>query len=185
MQFLENKATTVTSWETFKFNNEPNKTITSTSCLEESCSQGSSKRLKLSVPIDNVATSALVNRLKKVLNKAGLERLISFPIVHCPESFGVILKAADRVNNVGKVILGWKVVYSGDTRPCSKTIEATQGDTILMHEATFEDGMAREAIAKNHSTTKEAIDVGNSAAAYQIVLTKKLRLGDDILVMLV
>ncbi|KAE8703229.1 F-box/WD repeat-containing protein 7-like [Hibiscus syriacus] len=171
MQFLDNKSTTVTSWETFNFDNESNKTITSTSCLEESCLQGSSKRMKLSIPIDNVATSALLTRLKKVLNKAGLERIISFPVVHCPEAFGVILKAADRINSVGKVIPGWKVVYSGDTRPCSETIEASEGAAILIHEATFEDGMAGEAIAKNHSTTKEAIDVGNSADAYRIILT--------------
>ncbi|OMP00013.1 zinc phosphodiesterase ELAC protein 2-like protein, partial [Corchorus capsularis] len=37
--------------------------------------------------------------------------------------------------------------------------------------ATFEDGMDGEAIAKNHSTTKEAIEVGDSAAAYRIILT--------------
>ncbi|KAK8527370.1 hypothetical protein V6N13_085203 [Hibiscus sabdariffa] len=171
MQFLDNKATTAASWETFEFDNEPNKAVTSTSSLEESCLQGSSKRLKLSVPVDNVATFALLNRLKNVLNKAGLERLISFPVVHCPEAFGVVLKAADRINSIGKAIPGWKVVYSGDTRPCSETIEASQGATILIHEATFEDGMAGEAIAKNHSTTKEAIDVGNSAGAYRIVLT--------------
>ncbi|GMJ05211.1 tRNAse Z4 [Hibiscus trionum] len=171
MQFLDNKATTVASWETFEFDDESNKTITSTSSLEESCLQGSSKRLKLSVPVDNVATSALLYRLKKVLNKAGLERLISFPVVHCPEAFGVVLKAGDRINSIGKVIPGWKVVYSGDTRPCSETIEASQGATILIHEATFEDGMTGEAIAKNHSTTKEAIDVGNSAGAYRILLT--------------
>lgn len=91
--------------------------------------------------------------------------------MHCPESFGVVLKAADRINSIGKAIPGWKVVYSGDTRPCSEMVEASQGATILIHEATFEDGMAGEAIAKNHSTTKEAIEVGNSAAAYRVILT--------------
>lgn len=38
-------------------------------------------------------------------------------------------------------------------------------------QATFEDGMMEEAIAKNHSTTKEAIDVGSSAGVYRIILT--------------
>ncbi|TYJ48535.1 hypothetical protein E1A91_A01G069400v1 [Gossypium mustelinum] len=183
MQFLDNKATTLFSWETFELDNESNKNnelvlerdedvkngnLTSS---RESCSQGSSKRLKLSVPVAKVETFALLNRLKKVLNEAGIERLISFPVVHCPESFGVVLKAADRINSIGKAIPGWKVVYSGDTRPCSEMVEASQGATILIHEATFEDGMAGEAIAKNHSTTKEAIEVGNSAAAYRVILT--------------
>lgn len=31
--------------------------------------------------------------------------------------------------------------------------------------------MVEEAIAKNHSTTKEAIEVGDSAGAYRIILT--------------
>ncbi|PPD78414.1 hypothetical protein GOBAR_DD24665 [Gossypium barbadense] len=184
MQFLDNKATTLFSWETFELDNESNKNNelvierdedvkngNLTSC-RESCSQGSSKRLKISVTVAKIETFALLNRLKKVLNEAGIERLISFPVVHCPESFGVVLKAADRINSIGKAIPGWKVVYSGDTRPCSEMIEASQGATILIHEATtFEDGMAGEAIAKNHSTTKEAIEVGNLAAAYRVILT--------------
>ncbi|KAL1118950.1 hypothetical protein V6Z11_D01G070400 [Gossypium hirsutum] len=188
MQFLDNKATTLFSWETFELDNESNKNNelvierdedvkngNLTSC-RESCSQGSSKRLKISVPVAKIETFALLNRLKKVLNEAGIERLISFPVVHCPESFGVVLKAADRINSIGKAIPGWKVVYSGDTRPCSEMIEASQGATFLIHEAstyeaTFEDGMAGEAIAKNHSTTKEAIEVGNLAAAYRVILT--------------
>ncbi|OMO64527.1 zinc phosphodiesterase ELAC protein 2-like protein [Corchorus capsularis] len=198
MQFFDNKTTTIVPWEAFELDNESNnnqlvpennegiKHFDLASKFSESL-QGCSKRRKLSVPVDNVATFPLLKRLKKVLNKAGLERLVSFPVVHCPEAFGVILKAADRINSFGKVIPGWKVVYSGDTRPCLEMIEASQAATILIHEAmaaacfpciksfslkaTFEDGMDGEAIAKNHSTTKEAIEVGDSAAAYRIILT--------------
>lgn len=38
-------------------------------------------------------------------------------------------------------------------------------------QATFEDALIEEALAKNHSTTKEAIDMGSSAGVYRIVLT--------------
>lgn len=38
-------------------------------------------------------------------------------------------------------------------------------------QATFEDSMKDEAIARNHSTTKEAIGVGTSAGVYRIILT--------------
>ncbi|XP_042499299.1 tRNase Z TRZ3, mitochondrial-like isoform X2 [Macadamia integrifolia] len=110
-------------------------------------------------------------KLKKVLDEAGLEALISVPVVHCPQAFGIVLKAAERMNSVGKRIPGWKLVYSGDTRPCPELIDASHGATVLIHEATFEDGMVEEAIAKNHSTTKEAIEVGASAGAYRIILT--------------
>ncbi|PON46911.1 tRNase Z endonuclease [Parasponia andersonii] len=119
-------------------------------------------------PVDNAAG---MKSLKKVLSDAGLEALISFPVVHCPQAFGVVLKAAERTNNVGKVIPGWKIVYSGDTRPCPELAEASHGATVLIHEATFEEGMVDEAVAKNHSTTEEAIEVGNSAGAYRIILT--------------
>ncbi|GLT77184.1 hypothetical protein SLA2020_487940 [Shorea laevis] len=122
-------------------------------------------------PVGNSAAYPILESLKTVLVEAGLEALISFPVVHCPQAFGVGLKAAERVNSVGKVIPGWKIVYSGDTRPCPELIEASRGATVLIHEATFEDGLVEEAIAKNHSTTKEAIEMGNSAGAYRIILT--------------
>ncbi|KAK3002385.1 hypothetical protein RJ639_021047 [Escallonia herrerae] len=117
-------------------------------------------------PIDTSAVSPILRNLKKILGEAGLEALISFPVVHCPQAFGVVLKAADRVNSVGETIPGWKIVYSGDTRPCPELIKASSGAT-----ATFEDGMVDEAIARNHSTTKEAVEVGDSAGAYRIILT--------------
>ncbi|XP_030494096.2 tRNase Z TRZ3, mitochondrial isoform X1 [Cannabis sativa] len=119
-------------------------------------------------PVDNITE---IKSLKKILGDAGLEALISFPVVHCPQAFGVVLKAAERTNSVGKSIPGWKVVYSGDTRPCEASIEASRDATILIHEATFEEGMVEEAVAKNHSTTEEAIEVGNAASAYRIILT--------------
>ncbi|KAJ6394648.1 hypothetical protein OIU77_023790 [Salix suchowensis] len=86
-------------------------------------------------------------------------------------AFGIALKAAERINTVGKAIPGWKIVYSGDTRPCPELVEASRRATILIHEATFEDALVEEAIARNHSTTEEAIEVGNSAGAYRIILT--------------
>eukprot|EP00261_Vitis_vinifera_P036679 XP_019077922.1 PREDICTED: zinc phosphodiesterase ELAC protein 2 isoform X2 [Vitis vinifera] len=122
-------------------------------------------------PVDHSVAFPILKNLKKVLCEAGLEALISFPVVHCPQAFGVVLKASERINSVGKVIPGWKIVYSGDTRPCPELIEAARGATVLIHEATFEEGMVDEAIARNHSTTNEAIEVGNSAGAYRIILT--------------
>ncbi|KAJ3700994.1 hypothetical protein LUZ61_004699 [Rhynchospora tenuis] len=113
----------------------------------------------------------VLDRLKEVLSDAGLNSLYSVPVRHCPEAFGLVLEAKDRVSRIAKVSPGWKVVYSGDTRPCPALIEASKNATILIHEATFEDSMTEEAIAKNHSTTKEAIGVGVSAGVYRIILT--------------
>ena len=38
-------------------------------------------------------------------------------------------------------------------------------------QATFEDALLEEAISRNHSTTKEAVEVGDLANAYRTVLT--------------
>lgn len=122
-------------------------------------------------PLNNSAAQLMLSKLKKLLQDAGLERLVSFPVVHCSQAFGVALQAAERTNSVGKVIPGWKVVYSGDTRPCPALIEAARGATVLIHEATFEDEMVDEAIARNHSTTTEAMEVGEAAGVYRIILT--------------
>ncbi|KAK7325162.1 hypothetical protein VNO77_29289 [Canavalia gladiata] len=122
-------------------------------------------------PVDKNAVSPILKKFKEVIQEAGLTALISFPVVHCPQAFGVVLKAEERTNSVGEVIPGWKIVYSGDTRPCPELIEAACGATVLIHEATFEEAMVEEAIAKNHSTTNEAIEMGESANAYRIILT--------------
>lgn len=87
-------------------------------------------------PVDSSAALPMLKNLKKVLSEAGLEALVSFPVVHCPQAFGVVLKAAERTNSAGRVIPGWKIVYSGDTRPCPELVEASRNATILIHEVS-------------------------------------------------
>lgn len=64
-----------------------------------------------------------------------------------------------------------QVVFSGDSRPCPQLVEAARGATLLIHEATFEDELMEEAIAKKHSTTGEAVQIGAEAGAYRTILT--------------
>lgn len=109
--------------------------------------------------------------LRRVLQSLGMKDLFSVPVVHCPHAFAVVLEAQGRQYNGSKAEPGWKLVFSGDTRPCRALIEAARGATILIHEATFDDGMLAEAVKKNHSMTKEAIEVGVSAEVYRIFLT--------------
>ena len=96
--------------------------------------QSCSKRQKVCIPMVDGVDFSLLNRLKGVLEEAGLEQLTSFPVVHCPEAFGVILKAKERFNSAGAMKPGWKIVYSGDTRPCMEVIQASRGATLLIHE---------------------------------------------------
>ena len=43
--------------------------------------------------------------------------------------------------------------------------------TVLIHEATFDDELQGDAVAKNHSTTTEAIAIGRTMQAKRIILT--------------
>ncbi|XP_075112451.1 tRNAse Z TRZ4, mitochondrial isoform X3 [Nicotiana tabacum] len=179
MQFLDCRHTTEASLKTFESNED--KDVSESACVPSDQKNGSTLFAKGSrmesywkrpgSPVDSAAVFPLLKTLKEILRDAGLEALISFPVIHCPQAYGAVLKAADRTNSTGKKIPGWKIVYSGDTRPCPELVEASRGATVLIHEATFEDGMVEEAIARNHSTTQEAIEVGDSAGAYRIILT--------------
>ncbi|CAI9773413.1 unnamed protein product [Fraxinus pennsylvanica] len=131
--------------------------------------QSCSKRQRS--PVQNAAAVPILKSLKEVLVEAGLETLISVPVEHCEPAFGVVLKAANRINRVGKTIPGWKLVYSGDTRPCTELKQASCGATVLIHEATFEDSLSKEAEEKKHSTIKEAMEAGNSSGVYRLILT--------------
>lgn len=66
---------------------------------------------------------------------------------------------------------GWKLVYSGDTRPSARLVELGHGATVLIHEATFSDCKADEALKKRHSTISEAIEVAQQMNAQRLILT--------------
>eukprot|EP01018_Ginkgo_biloba_P007858 Gb_33261 [translate_table: standard] len=80
---------------------------------------------------------------------------------HCFQACGLVLSSVN----------GWSIVYSGDTRPCGRLVEAGMGCTLLIHEATFEDELESHAKAKRHSTISEAVKVGQQMGAQHIILT--------------
>lgn len=56
------------------------------------------------------------------------------------------------------------------TLSLSNTVFEEQSE-IELWQATFEDELVGEAIAKRHSTTGEAVDIGQRAGAYRTILT--------------
>jgi len=84
-----------------------------------------------------------------MLRALGLTSLHVVEVVHCFQSYGIAITHS----------AGWKMVYSGDTRPCDSLVEIGRGCDVLLHEATFEDQMTTEAAEKLHSTIKEALEV--------------------------
>ena len=61
----------------------------------------------------------------------------------------------------------WKIFYSGDTKPNQNHQNYIQGVTLLIHEATLEDGMEEDALKKNHTTTGQAISIGQKAGTWR------------------
>ncbi|ORX93536.1 Metallo-hydrolase/oxidoreductase [Basidiobolus meristosporus CBS 931.73] len=102
--------------------------------------------------------AAHLEALKETLH---LKEVKTTDVIHCPWSYGISLEHSE----------GWKLVYSGDTRPCDKLVQLGQGATLLIHEATFEDEMKQEAIEKRHSTTSEAVDVSDRMNSTFLLLT--------------
>ncbi|XP_021942472.1 ribonuclease Z, mitochondrial-like [Zootermopsis nevadensis] len=80
---------------------------------------------------------------------------------HCPNAFGVAFSHSD----------GWKITYSGDTMPCDDLVELGIGSDLLIHEATMEDELLEEAQTKLHSTTSQAIEMGQRMGAKFTLLT--------------
>lgn len=91
----------------------------------------------------------------------GLQDLLTTNVSHCQGAKAVSLVFPDN----------FKFSYSGDCRPSSNFARIGKYSTVLLHEATFEDEMKGDAIAKKHSTTGEALAIGRQMKAKNVVLT--------------
>ncbi|XP_019745505.1 zinc phosphodiesterase ELAC protein 2 [Hippocampus comes] len=102
-------------------------------------------------------TQALIRAL---LKDNALEKFETCTVRHCKNAFACSLTHQS----------GWKLAFSGDTMPCDALVRMGKKATLLIHEATLEDGLEEEAVDKRHSTTSQAIDVGMRMQADFIML---------------
>jgi ribonuclease Z len=77
----------------------------------------------------------------------------------------------DPTTLVGPTRPGRRIVITGDTRPCTATIQAARDADLLVHEATFGDEEAERAMETGHSTAREAAHVAAQAGVHRLVLT--------------
>ncbi|KAI1620523.1 ribonuclease Z [Exophiala viscosa] len=66
---------------------------------------------------------------------------------------------------------GFKFSYSGDCRPNEAFCTIGADSDVLVHEATFDDGLDGDARAKKHCTTGEAVGVALKMRAKNLILT--------------
>ena len=115
-----------------------------------------------------------------------ITELVNAPVVHCSQSYGVAItfdlsapqaspsaSADSHDTKRTKLQSGcrFKVVYSGDTRPCQALVDIGMRADVLIHEATFDDTLTQEALNKRHSTISEALEVAFLMQAKSTILT--------------
>uniref|UniRef100_A0A8C5ALW3 Zinc phosphodiesterase ELAC protein 2 n=1 Tax=Gadus morhua TaxID=8049 RepID=A0A8C5ALW3_GADMO len=98
--------------------------------------------------------------IQAVLKKNDLDRFQTCHVHHCRNAFACSITHRS----------GWKLAFSGDTMPCEAFVGIGKNATLLIHEATLEDGLEEEAVEKRHSTTSQAIAMGMKMNAEFIML---------------
>ena len=97
----------------------------------------------------------------------GLDRIDACRVEHCHGALAVAFTWPPATPDAAP----FKVAYSGDCRPSSDFAIIGRNATLLIHESTFDDELAGEALAKKHSTMGEAIEVGRRMGARRLLLT--------------
>ena len=92
---------------------------------------------------------------------AGIDNVRYCKVKHCRDAYALTITHR----------CGFKFSYSGDCRPSEVFSTVGKGSDLLIHEATFDDGMEAQAKMKNHSTISEAIRVGAAMDARRVILT--------------
>ena len=102
--------------------------------------------------------------LARFLDVTGLSEFYVSRAIHCPNAFCLAFRTK----------AGYKIAFSGDTRPCEKFREICVWGgppDLLIHEATMEHFMIYDAMIKKHSTFTEAIEEGKAMEAGFTMLT--------------
>jgi ribonuclease Z len=99
--------------------------------------------------------------IAKLQEALGVTGCRAVPVAHCAHSYAVVLDGT---------CFG-RVAYSGDCRPSQQLAQIGQGADLLIHEATFEDGMEADAALKRHSTVGEALGIAHQMSAKCTILT--------------
>jgi ribonuclease Z len=99
----------------------------------------------------------------------GLSDIQAVFVAHCSGAMAVVMTFPPDPS--ARNMQPLKISYSGDCRPSARFASIGAGTSVLIHEATFDDELHYDAVAKKHSTTSEALQVGEWMGARGVVLT--------------
>jgi ribonuclease Z len=106
----------------------------------------------------NLHVTLALQRLKDDL---GIHSCTTIPVAHCAHSFAVVFHGT---------AFG-SLAYSGDCRPSENFAKIAYNADLLIHEATFANGMEADAVVKRHCTVGEALRIATKMNAKTTVLT--------------
>jgi ribonuclease Z len=99
--------------------------------------------------------------LQRLQQDLGIHSCAAIPVAHCAYSFAVVFHGT----SFGSL------AYSGDCRPSKNFAKTAYNADLLIHEATFADGMEADAVVKRHCTAGEALQVAKNMNAKACILT--------------
>ena len=107
----------------------------------------------------------------ELYKRVGLVKVETCYVQHCPYSYGISFEMKNLMKSKRYPSETVKITYSGDTIPSDDLVSIGQNSDVLIHEATMEDDLVKEAKIKMHSTVSQAIDVGRRMNAKFVILT--------------
>lgn len=94
-----------------------------------------------------------------------------FGRLHRGQAVEIDGRTVDPSEVVGAPRPGRKVVYTGDTRPSPRVVEAARDADLLIHDCTFGEEEADRARETYHATAAEAAGVARDAGVRRLALT--------------
>jgi len=91
----------------------------------------------------------------------GIVSVKCIPAIHCVDSYCIIIEHET----------GWKMAYSGDTRPSKLFAKEAKGCHILIHEASMKTQDYKKVLKKGHTTVMEALKISKLINPYRTILT--------------
>lgn len=73
-----------------------------------------------------------------------------------------------KIDEIGHLKRGLKVVYSGDTMPCENVLRISENADLLIHDGTF---LEEDVGSKAHADAKEAAKIAKKAGVKKLILT--------------